>query len=81
MFYSPETVALATTWHPVIPSGRQVENDKELRAKAGEPCPKAGVWQPMDADAMQQRTYEVGETMTNLGSAYGITVWRWIGDR
>lgn len=81
MIYSPETVALATTWHPVIPSGLQAETDKELRAKAGQACPRAGVWQPVDASAAQQRVYALGETMANLGSAYGITVWRWMADR
>ena len=75
-----KTVAVATTWHPVIPSGRFAEIDKELRAKAGEPCPKAGIWESIDTGAMRQRSYEAGETMGNLGSAYGITVWRWMAD-
>jgi hypothetical protein len=79
MFPYPETVAVETTWHPLIPSGRQAEADVELRAKAGEPCPKAGVWKPMEPGAAQ-RIYEIGETMSNLGSAYGITVWRWMAD-
>jgi hypothetical protein len=80
MFFSPQTVAEATTWHPMILSGRQIETNEELRAKAGEPCPKAGIWQPMDPGA-PNRAYEAGETMANLGSAYGITVWQWIADR
>lgn len=80
IFSSPETVAVATTWHPVIRSGRQAQTDEEFRAKAGETCPKAGIWQPMEPGAAQQ-SYEAGETMANLGSAYGITVWRWIADR
>lgn len=80
MFPYPETLALETVWHPFIPSARQVETDNELRAKAGESCPKTGVWEAMDAGAARQRTYQVGETMGNLGSAYGITVWRWSAD-
>lgn len=80
MFPPPETLAVPTTWHPVIPSARPVETNKELWAKAGEPCPKAGVWQPTDPGA-SRRTYVVGEPMVNLGSAYGITVWRWVADR
>lgn len=76
----PETVAVATTWHPLIPSGRQIETIRELRAKAGEPCPKAGIWQPMDSGA-PTRAYEAGESMLSLGSAYGLTVWQWIADR
>jgi hypothetical protein len=82
MFPSPETIAVATTWHPVIPTGRTVGTDapQELRAKAGQPCPKAGIWQPMDPGAAARR-YEVNEPMANLGSAYGITVWQWMADR
>ena len=80
MFPPPETIALETIWHPLIPSGRFVETDTELRAKAGEPCPKAGIWESMDTGAMRQRSYEAGEMMGNLGSAYGITVWRWMAD-
>lgn len=80
IFSSPETVAVATTWHPVVASGRLVEPERELWAKAGQPCPKTGVWQPTDPGAAQ-RTYEAGEPMLDLKSAYGYTVWRWIADR
>ena len=80
LFFSPETLAVATEWHPVILSGRPAAKDQELRVKAGESCPKAGIWQPMDVDA-SPRTYQVGETMAKLGSAYGLTVWRWLADR
>jgi hypothetical protein len=76
----PETVAVATTWHPLIPSGRPVGTKQELHAKAGELCPKAGIWQPTDPGA-SQRAYDVGEPMVDLNSAYGYTVWRWIADR
>ena len=78
--YAAETVAVATTWHPLIPSGRPAAMNQELHAKAGEPCPKAGIWQPMQPGAAQ-RSYAAGEIMTNLGSAYGITVWQWVADR
>ncbi|RYE73463.1 MAG: hypothetical protein EOO81_00385 [Oxalobacteraceae bacterium] len=77
---SPQTVAVATTWHPLIPSGQPALTHEELRSKAGEPCPKAGVWQPMEPGATPRR-YAVGETMADLKSAYGITVWQWIADR
>lgn len=80
MFPPPETVAVATTWHPLIPSGRLVKTNEELWAKAGEPCPKAGIWQPTDPGAIK-RTYAAGEPMTSLASAYGLTVWRWVADR
>jgi hypothetical protein len=79
-FPASETVAVATTWHPVIPSSRPAATNGELWAKAGEPCPKAGIWQPTDPGAAQ-RTYEAGETMAHLKSAHGLTVWRWVADR
>ena len=75
----PQTMALVTTWHPVIPLVRKDEPERELRAQGGAPCPRAGIWQQVDAGAAQRR-YAAGETMANLGSAYGFTVWRWISD-
>lgn len=80
MFPRPQTLAVATTWHPLIPSARPVIPDADLQAKGGDPCPKAGIWQPMEPGA-PKRSYALGETMTDLKSAYGITVWRWIADR
>ncbi|HEX9171437.1 MAG TPA: hypothetical protein VF861_02135 [Telluria sp.] len=80
LFPTAETVAVAVTWHPVIISARQADPDKELWAKAGESCPKAGMWQPTDPGAAQRR-YEAGETMAQLKSAHGLTVWRWAGER
>jgi hypothetical protein len=77
---TPKTVAVATTWHAVIPSGRQTQPDKELWSKAGEPCPKAGIWRPTDPGAAP-RTYQAGETMADIGSAFGLTVWRWVAER
>ena len=79
-FPYPETVAVATIWHPLIPSGKPATTNEALRSKAGELCPKAGVWQPMEPGATPRR-YAVGETMGDLESAYGITVWQWIADR
>lgn len=75
----PQTIALITTWHPVIPLIRKQEPQGELRAQGGTACPKAGIWQQVDASAAQRR-YAIGETMANLGSAYGFTVWQWISD-
>lgn len=77
---STETVAVATTWHPLIPSGRPVQQDAGLMSKAGETCPKIGVWQAADMSALE-RTFEAGEPMPSLGSAYGLTVWRWLRER
>lgn len=77
---SAETIAVATTWHPVIPSGREASRGSDLMSKGGEPCPKAGTWQAADVSGLE-RTFEVGDPMPILGSAYGVTVWRWIRER
>lgn len=77
---TPETVAVATAWHRVISTGRHVRTGVDLWVKAGEHCPKAGVWQPSDVNA-PERVLDIGETMPNLGSVYGFTVWRWLRDR
>lgn len=76
----PKTVALATSWHPVIESPELAVFSDELWAKAGQQCPKEGIWQPTDPGATQ-RYYRFGETMLSLNSAYSYTVWRWIADR
>lgn len=76
----PDTVAVATTWHLLIPTVRPAPAEEILQAKAGQPCPKAGAWQPLDP-GVPQRIYAFGETMADLKSTYGYTVWRWIGDR
>lgn len=76
----PETVAVPAIWHPVLPSRQPATDHNEIWAKAGDPCPKSGIWLPTDPGAMQ-RTFQAGETMADLGSAFGFTVWRWIADR
>lgn len=75
----PETIAVATTWYQLIPTIPQ-PTPENLQEKAGQPCPRAGVWQPLEPGAAQ-RTYALGEPMADLKSAYGFTVWRWIADR
>ena len=76
----PETVAVAATWHPVVPRPQTPEAGKDLWSKAGQPCPKAGVWETTDPGAAK-RIYQAGEPMVSLNSAYGTTVWRWVADR
>ena len=80
MFPPPETVAIATTWHPVIAAPPKPETNTELWSKAGQQCPKEGVWEPTDPGAAR-RYYRVGDVMLSLGSAHGHTVWRWISER
>lgn len=60
-------------------SSSTMAESEPLRAKAGEPCPKAGFWASQDIN-VTERSYKVGETMADLRSAYGLTVWQWIRD-
>ena len=80
MFPSPETVAVPTTWHPVIIAPPKAEAPTELWSKAGQACPREGIWEPTDPGAAK-RYYRVGDVMLSLGSAHGYTVWRWISER
>jgi hypothetical protein len=80
MFPPPETVAVATTWHPVIVAPPKAKAPTELWSKAGQQCPREGVWEPTDPGAAR-RYYRVGDVMLSLGSAHGYTVWRWVSER
>lgn len=80
MFPLPETVAVATAWHPVIVAPPDTNTPTELWSKAGQQCPKEGVWEPTDPGAAR-RYYRVGDVMLSLGSAHGYTVWRWVSER
>jgi hypothetical protein len=48
----------------------------ELRMKAGDCCPKAGMWQSIDVPSTTKEFGE-GEIAPDLGSRYGLTVWRY----
>lgn len=50
----------------------------ELRAKAGMECPVSGTWESVGCP-VQRSEYERGMPMKDLGSPYGLTVWRLIG--
>jgi hypothetical protein len=80
LFGGPETVAAAVIWYPLVLTGSPAETNDELWAKADAPCPKTGIWQAADPGTAP-RAYEAGEPMINLGSAYGLTVWRWTAER
>ncbi|MGW8389689.1 PoNe immunity protein domain-containing protein [Pseudoduganella sp. HUAS MS19] len=50
----------------------------ELRMKAGVACPKAGTWQSIDVPSTT-KVFSEGEIAPDLGSRYGLTVWRYTG--
>ena len=78
MFYPKDLVDFARSVRATAtPEATPPAEAQELRAKAGEPCPRAGHWESIDQPS-QTRTYALGEPMLGLASAYGLTVWRYI---
>jgi hypothetical protein len=59
------------------PSGVPPAAANELRAKAGDPCPKAGTWVSLDVESTRRR-FEFEQPMPDLNSAYGLTVWSFL---
>jgi hypothetical protein len=59
------------------PAGMPAVGPNELRAKAGDLCPKPGVWQSLDFESTHRR-FESEQPMPDLNSAYGLTVWRFL---
>lgn len=73
-FYPREAVA----FHSQLGiRNQQVKGSEPMdaRAKAGEPCPIDGVWESIGIP-VQQVQYAQGAPMKDLGSPYGLTVWR-----
>jgi hypothetical protein len=53
--------------------------ENELRMKASDLCPKAGTWQSIDVPSIT-KVFSVGEIAPDLGSRYGLTVWRYMDE-
>ena len=54
----------------------KASDSTRLRCEANHPCPKEGWWfTPAKADS--RRHFTQGETMPDLGSAWGSTIWQW----
>jgi Domain of unknown function (DUF1911)/Domain of unknown function (DUF1910) len=52
------------------------EDQARSRVMSGEPCPRAGWWfTPAKSDS--RRLFKQGESMPDLGSDYGATIWQW----
>jgi hypothetical protein len=49
------------------------------RVKGGEAASQDGLWQALDP-SNQQRRVRSGETLPNLNSPYGITIWQHVGE-
>jgi hypothetical protein len=75
----PETIAVATTWHPVIPSGRTVyaEPREKLQANVLQPVIKPGLWLPTKP-VLTERTQEENKKTARPGTTFGFNIWRWL---
>lgn len=59
--------------------GASLAGTDGLRAKAGDPVPQDGLWRALDISGRELRL-RVGESLPDLHSAYGLTIWQRIGD-
>jgi hypothetical protein len=78
-FYPVDLVDFARATNAPRSIGKNVENP-ELREKSGQPCPRTGIWEALDIP-VQRREFSAGDIMQAENAGYGMTVWRYIGDR
>jgi hypothetical protein len=77
-FYPKELVDFARAARANYePAGTEPTRNNELRTRAGELCPKTGQWLSLDSHS-QVKDCNAGETMVDLGSHYGFTVWQYL---
>lgn len=75
----PVTKAVNTTWH-FVESGSMDRSppleDYRLRCEGGEFCPKSGYW-ITPAKSLSRRYFKQGDSMPEVVSDYGTTIWQW----
>lgn len=77
IFYPDDLVDFAQKIYSELEqAGVEGPSALELRSKAGERCPLAGVWESIGLPS-QSKNFEVGQEMDALGTSYGLTVWRY----
>lgn len=77
-FYPIDLIAYANDFANVHPQD-QLSASVELRAKAGDSCPRAGRWKTLDIP-VQTASYTEGEIMGGSLAPYGLTVWTYADD-
>ena len=78
-FYPVDLVDFARAINAHRSVGKNI-GDLQLREKCGQPCPKAGIWEALDIP-LQRREFSAGDIMQAENAGYGMTIWRYIGDR
>jgi hypothetical protein len=71
-FYPGDLVAYARKIS--IENNDRKNESSELRAKAGDVCPKSGLWNTLDIP-IKSESYLAGDVMKGSRSPYGLTVW------
>ena len=74
LYYPKDLVAWARAHDDL--SETDASADSSLRCEAGQPCPRAGYWFT-PAQTGSRRRFRQGETMPDLQSAWGATIWQW----
>ncbi len=78
-FYPADLVEYARSIS--APRSKAVESDeRELRVKSGQICPKSGAWETLDIP-LKRHNFKVGDVMQAQDAAYGMTVWRYLGSQ
>lgn len=57
------------------PEAHAADAAPRLRCQGGQPCPQAGIWHT-PADPAATRAFTAGETMPELRTDYGVTIWQ-----
>ena len=79
LLYPKDLIDFARSFQAV--EGEDDGTDRlSLRCEAGQPCPKTGYW-ITPAKAASRRYFQHGETMPEVQSDYGSTIWQWDGDQ
>ena len=75
------TIVWPASWREELlgPTGSSLAAFQGLRVRAGDPVSLPGLWQSVDTAAQQQRV-NAGDTLPDLSSAYGTTIWQRVGD-
>jgi hypothetical protein len=74
LYYPKDMVAWARANTAMSHAGERAAID--LRAVAGEPCPREGFW-VTPAKTGSRRHFKVGDVMPDFKSDYGVTIWQW----
>ncbi|CAM3493483.1 hypothetical protein [Cupriavidus taiwanensis] len=77
-----KTTAVDTVWHFVARPAVQpaAAEAPHLRCQSSQSCPKSGYWMT-PAKANSRRYFHQGDTMPEVVSDYGTTIWQWDTDQ